>query len=187
MQDLRSHLERCLRGRLCLMGLGSIECGDDGFGIRLAEALREIAVDRPGSEGVSVVVAGTSPERFVGQVVQEGADHLIFLDAVDISAPPGAVTVMETGEMGLRFPQVSTHRLSLGLLSRWVEGAGDTKAWLVGVQPVSLRPSRRLTPPVEAALEVLRATMRDVVLSRRSERARSGRLAAPAARVVVTL
>ena len=37
------------------MGLGNIDCGDDGFGVRLAEELLEAGVP-------DVEVAGTAPE-----------------------------------------------------------------------------------------------------------------------------
>ena len=43
--------------------------------------------------------------------------------------------------MAARFPQVSTHKISLGLLARLDRGAvARRKAWLLGVQPESLRP-----------------------------------------------
>jgi Ni,Fe-hydrogenase maturation factor len=57
--------------------------------------------------------------------------------------------------MSSRFPQVSTHKLSLGLLARMVEANGKTKAWLLGVQPASLRPGQALSEPVRRTLEQL--------------------------------
>ena len=39
MPDLREQLQQLLQGRVCLMGLGNVDFGDDGFGVRLAEAL----------------------------------------------------------------------------------------------------------------------------------------------------
>jgi Ni,Fe-hydrogenase maturation factor len=41
MPDLRQQLEACFQGRVCLVGVGNPDLGDDGLGVRLAE---EVAV-----------------------------------------------------------------------------------------------------------------------------------------------
>ena len=40
MPDLREQLQQLFQGRVCLMGLGNVAYGDDGFGVRLAEELK---------------------------------------------------------------------------------------------------------------------------------------------------
>ncbi len=57
--------------------------------------------------------------------------------------------------MAARFPQISTHKLSLGLLAKWATANGAGRAWVLGVQPASLRPAAALTPPVQATLDLL--------------------------------
>jgi hydrogenase maturation protease len=176
MPDLREQLQQLLQGRVCLMGLGNVEYGDDGFGVRMAEGLK--AEDRrPKSEGRTgvissstsgfgfrseVIIVGTSPERWIGRVAEGGFDSLIFLDAVELGGAAGAVVLLNSDEMAARFPQVSTHKLSLGLLTQRVEASGWTKAWLLGVQPGSLRPGAGLSPAVQITLELLLDLMRDV-------------------------
>jgi hydrogenase 3 maturation protease len=175
MPDIREQLQQLLEGRVCLMGLGNVDYGDDGFGVRLAEELKsEVrspkAERRPKSEGrseglgsscsdfahrVQVMIAGTTPERWIGQVADEGFDRLIFLDAVEFGGSPGSVVLLNSDKMAARFPQISTHKLSLGLLAKQIEANGRTKAWLLGVQPESLRLSEELTPTVRATLELL--------------------------------
>ena len=148
MPDLREQLEQCFARRVCLMGLGNSDYGDDGFGVRLAEALVVAGVS-------DVIVAGTTPDRFVGRVAGEGFDHIIFLDAVEFGGAPGSVVFLNAGEMAARFPQISTHKISLGLLANWVEAGGAARAWLLGVQPQSLKPGAGLTPTIQRTLEVL--------------------------------
>jgi hydrogenase maturation protease len=190
MPDLREQLQQCLQRRVCLLGLGNVDYGDDGFGVRLAEELdkaetrRSKAEGNPNPEGRShpresghsefgfrpsfglwpsgfgfqrhVIVAGTEPERFIGRLADEGYDHIIFLDAVEFGGAPGSVVLLNSEEMVARFPQVSTHKLSLGLLARQIEANGRSKAWLLGVQPESVRPGGALSPNVQATLELLR-------------------------------
>ncbi|MFZ2643336.1 MAG: hydrogenase 3 maturation endopeptidase HyCI [Verrucomicrobiia bacterium] len=148
MPDLREQLEVCFQGRVCLMGLGNTDYGDDGFGVRLAETLAAAGVP-------DVVIAGTTPDRFVGRVAGRGFNHLIFLDAVESGSAPGSVVFLNAEEMSTRFPQISTHKISLGLLAKWIEANGSTRAWLLGVQPESLKPGAGLTPTVQRTLEAL--------------------------------
>lgn len=145
MADLRQQIEQLLRARTCFMGLGNIDYGDDGFGVRLAEALISTGVP-------DVIVAGTVPDRWISQAA--GFDHVIFLDAVEFGGEPGSLVFLDSAEMAARFPQISTHKIALGVLAHWIEGDGRTKAWLLGVQPQSLK-SEGLTEVVQRTLEAL--------------------------------
>jgi hydrogenase maturation protease len=192
MNALHQQLTECLQGRVCLVGLGEVERGDDGFGVRLAEAVLrsregECSTVKPGavshdftrlspsngkpsdsaggrggerrsSPCVNVLVAGRTPELWVGRLAAAAFDNVIFLDAVEIGAEAGSVVLLTAAEMKARFPQVSTHRLALGLLAHVLEGNANTKVWLIGVQPQSLRWGGRLTSHVQAAITTL-ATM----------------------------
>src|SRR5208337_4459030 len=48
-------IQHCFRGRVCLMGVGNMDYGDDSFGLRLAEKLAGAGVPE-------VITAGTTPE-----------------------------------------------------------------------------------------------------------------------------
>jgi hydrogenase maturation protease len=164
MPDLREQLQQLLQGRVCLMGLGNVAYGDDGFGVRLAEAL--ISSASVAGSRCRVIIAGTTPEWLIGRVVDEHADHVVFLDAVEFGGAPGSVVLLDSDEMAARFPQVSTHKLSLGLLAKRVEANGRTKAWLLGVQPESLRSGEELTPAVRATFELLLDLLKTCLLGR---------------------
>jgi hydrogenase maturation protease len=145
---LRELILSSLGGRVCFMGLGSVDGGDDGFGVRLAEALARAGVP-------DVLIGATAPETLAGRCAVNGFDHLVFLDAADFGAAPGSVVFLNSREMAARFPQISTHRISLGLLARCVESSGATRAWLLGAQPESLKPARELSPALQTTLAIL--------------------------------
>ena len=152
MPGLRQQLQHSLRGRVCCIGLGNLDYGDDGFGMRLAEKLI--------AEGVpDVILAGTVPDRWIGQAA--GFGHIVFLDAVDFGAEPGSVVFLDSAQMVARFPQISTHKISLGLLAQWAEANGTIKAWLLGAQPESLKPAEQLTPVLQTTLELLSCLLTD--------------------------
>jgi hydrogenase maturation protease len=81
---------------------------------------------------------------------------LVFLDAVEFGAAPGSVVFLNSAEMAGRFPQVSTHKIALGVLAQCAETNGSTRAWLLGVQPESLQAGQPLTATMEQTLSVLR-------------------------------
>ena len=152
MKDLRQQLAELLQGRVCLMGLGNVDSGDDGFGIRLAERLLEGGMPE-------VVIAGTTPENHVGRVADQGFDRLIFLDAVEFGASPGSVALLNAREICARYPQISTHRISLGVLAKWIRATSRTKVWLLGVQPQSIKQGETITATVSATLDLLRTLL----------------------------
>lgn len=134
MRDLREQLGAALRGRVAVVAVGNPAHGDDGAGLLLAEKLREAGCP-------SVHVAGTSPERVLRWLAREGSNTVLFLDAVDFHGQPGSVIFLNSAAIKTRFPQISTHKLSLGLLARLIEQEGKTGVWLLGIQPESLNPA----------------------------------------------
>ncbi len=162
MRTLLDELRESLRGRVCLVGLGNPDLADDGFGVRLAERLRLRGYP-------DVVEAGTTPERWVSRLSDGRYDTVLFLDAVEMGAEPGAVALFAAQELRERFPQVSTHKLSLSLLASLIEASGKTRVCLLGTQPASLRPGDGLTPSLQQTLEAL-ATLLDDALADQTPR-----------------
>ena len=64
MPDLREQIQSSLGGRVCFMGLGNVESGDDGFGVRLAEALARAGVP-------DVLIGATAPEPLAGRCARQ--------------------------------------------------------------------------------------------------------------------
>jgi hydrogenase 3 maturation protease len=138
------------------MGLGNTDYGDDGLGVRMAEKLESAGVPH-------VIVAGTMPERYIDGATSEAFDYLIFLDAVEFGAVPGSVVFLDSEEMAARFPQISTHKISLGLMAKLVEEKGTTKAHLLGVQPESIKTGTELSLAVRETVELLCDLIVDII------------------------
>lgn len=168
MEHLGQQLRRILQGRICIMGLGNVEYGDDGFGVYLAEELAAA-----GAAGV--IIAGTTPERYLGFIAEQRFNHLLVIDAVDFSGEPGSVAFLNAIEIENSYPQISTHKISLGVLAKVLEEAG-THVWLLGVQPESLRPGRYLTATLQATLEAIHTLLKQVRLSQAPEQRPSERI-----------
>jgi hydrogenase maturation protease len=156
MPDLRDDLRRRLTARVCLVGIGNPDRGDDGFGARLAEAVRTLGYP-------DVIVAERTPERYMTQLSRGDFQTVLFLDAVEMGAAPGGVVLLEGREIVARYPQVSTHKLSLGALARLIETESPTRVFLLGVQPQSVDDASGLSEPVRTTLEVLRDLLAEVL------------------------
>ncbi len=177
MNDLRRQLAPCFQGRVCLMGLGNVELGDDGLGVRLVEVLTRSRVAGGVEPSVRIIIAGTTAEQHISRLAQEQVDHLIFLDAVEFGGTPGEVVFLNAWEMRARFPQVSTHTISLGLLAKWAESEAGVRAWLLGVQPESLKLGAYLSPRVRQSLTLLAELL--VEVAQASSPAGSGGVSPP--------
>ncbi len=164
--DLRADLRRCLAGKVCLVGVGNVDLGDDGFGVRLAEAL-------DGAETAVVISAGTAPERWVGKIAREGFDSVVFLDAVEVDAPAGSAILLRQEEMVAAYPQLSTHKFSLGTLARLIESQCDSRVWLLGVRPGRLRRAGGLSREVRESMDALRVLIGETLRTGREEHTRS--------------
>jgi hydrogenase maturation protease len=153
MSGLTRLLARWRGQKIALVGIGNPDRGDDGAGVRLAEAIAA----RLGRAAplVRVLQAGTAPEHVLPALCSGDLDHVVFLDAVDFGGTPGEVALAGSSAMEAQHPQLSTHRLSLGLLARIIEDRGRTRAWLLGIQPGAVRPGEGLGPAVRTTVEAL--------------------------------
>lgn len=157
MDHLGEQLRQKLQGRICLMGVGNVDYGDDGFGVYLAEELAAGGM-------ADIIIAGTSPDRHLGRIAEQRFDHLLMIDAVDFSREPGSAVLLNAVEIENAYPQISTHKISLGVLAKVLEEAG-THVWLLGIQPESLRPGQYLTHTLQATLEAIHILLKHLWLS----------------------
>ncbi len=149
MPDLAREIASWRGSRLWLLGVGNAAQGDDGFGVRLVEALGP----RLDGEAVRALDVGTAPERFVGRAAAEGCQVLVFADAARFGGAPGAVLLADAAQLKARPPAASTHRVPVAILAQYAEGLG-MRAWLLGVEPETLE-GDRLSPAVAGTLRAL--------------------------------
>jgi hydrogenase maturation protease len=152
MADFGRSLAGSLVGRCCVVGVGNVERADDGVGVFVAETLAGAGIE-------DVIVAGTTPERWMTALAAGTYDTVLFVDAVGLDADPGSAVLMDAQEIEARFPQVSTHRISLGTLARLVGSEAGARVLLLGVRPGTLAERRGLTPVVEETARALAAIL----------------------------
>jgi hydrogenase maturation protease len=140
-----------------VLGVGNVLLGDDGVGIRVVEALREMPVSGPRAlpAATRLVDGGTIGLDLLRAV--DGARALVLVDAMDLGAAPGTVRVLRGDAImtagassGPAAPGGVGELLAVGRLMGWLPDA----VALVGVQVDSMQPGAGLSAAVRAALPV---------------------------------
>ncbi len=122
-----------------VVGVGHPLCGDDAVGSTIASALE-------GRFFARVLDAGSVPESFLGPLTAVPGRPVVFLDAVEQGAAPGAWCLVPAAD--LRTRAADTHRPSLGLLAELLAAHGSA-VWVLGIQPQGTAIGRPLSAPAE--------------------------------------
>ncbi|MGR8920157.1 MAG: hydrogenase 3 maturation endopeptidase HyCI [Gammaproteobacteria bacterium] len=138
---------RLRRGRVCVLGIGNRERGDDAAGSLLAESLA-------GRVGATVIDAGAVPENYLGKVVGAAPDTVVIVDAVDLGAAPGTVATVSPEQ--LRAGGLSTHAVSLAMAVDYLAARSGAAIVVIGIQPAALDAPRAVSAPVARGIARLR-------------------------------
>lgn len=136
---------------ILVLGLGNTIMTDDGFGVRVVEALSS-RYRFP--EEVSLLDGGTLGLDLLPRL--EGIERLLIIDALEMHAPPGTVFRLEGEEVPRAFAgKLSVHQMGVQDLLAVSELMGHLPRELVvwGVQPESIEMGTELTAAASAALE----------------------------------
>ena len=118
-----------LRGKTVIVGIGNSLRGDDGFGPALIEEIQ-------GKVGCICIDAGSAPEKFLGVIVKEEPETILFVDAADLDLEPGQYRILEPVDIvkcGL-----TTHDMSSRMLIEFLENQTKANILMLGVQPQHL-------------------------------------------------
>lgn len=135
-----------LTGTVAIVGIGT-RGNDDEAGLALLERLR-------GRTTAVLFEAEEVPESYVGEIVACRPDTVLLVDAVDFGGAPGEVGLFSQHELTGR-PPVSTHRLPLGLVMKYLEAETRARVVLLGIQPDLESREEGLSPAVERTVAAL--------------------------------
>jgi len=132
MTPLKQLAER-LRAPAVLVGVGNELRGDDAVGVLAARRLANTLSEEQVSGKLSAVESGPVPESYLGPILQNRPQQVVFCDAVDFGGAPGEWRVFEMDDLSAAC--VSTHNSSLALLSKVLLAEGVSDVFLLGIQP----------------------------------------------------
>lgn len=139
-------------GQILVLGIGNILWADEGFGVRVVQALQQEYRFPP---GVSLVDGGTQGLALMPYV--QAAEVLLVIDAVDFSLAPGTLVRLHDGEVPayLGAKKMSLHQTSFQDVLALCQLLGESprRIALFGVQPEILEDyGGSLSPVVKAQM-----------------------------------
>lgn len=154
--------------RVLVVGMGNVLRGDDGFGVRVMEALEETVVP----DGVATAEVGTGGIHLV-QELMAGYDALVVVDSVDRDAEPGTVFVLrpevpdasDLSEDERRSVLADTHYAvpAKAMLVARSLGVLPDRTYIVGCQPEGDALSTELSSVVAGAVDEACGRVRELV------------------------
>ena len=136
-----------------VIGVGNPLRGDDGVGVRVAEAL----VERDLPRDVEVVDGGTQGLGIVS--LMEGRRRVILVDAADMGRAPGSFVRFKPEDVRMwgDAEHLSIHGAGLrdALLLAQALGTLPEEVVIFGVQPAKIEWESALSPEAEASLPAL--------------------------------
>ena len=156
MENFTDELKLICKESTAFIGIGNTDRSDDGAGIVLARFLQDAGFK-------NVFIGGITPEKVLPQIRDGKFANVVFLDAVESGSIPGSVVILDAQEIAVRFPQVSTHKLSVSMLAKIVSEHNDSRVWLLGIQPAKIDMSENgLSAQVD---ESVQAVAQQIVVS----------------------
>lgn len=143
--------------RATVIGVGNVLMGDDGLGLAALETLRA-GWDIPDS--VELVDGGTWGLNLLPVI--EAADQVLLIDAIDRGAAPGALHLLEQGQVPRYLStKLSPHEVDLRDVFALAELRGNLPRELVavGLQPQRIEMGTVLSDVVQAHMDDLLTTI----------------------------
>jgi len=122
MTDLETTLRELSGGRVAAVCVGNSMRGDDGFGPAVAAR----------AESDWVFDAGSVPENVLPKVERLRPEVVLFVDAADFGAEPGALRLLSPEELAQG--DFSTHSAPLSVATEYLRQACGAKSMLLAAQ-----------------------------------------------------
>jgi hydrogenase 3 maturation protease len=157
---LRQRLENA--SRIGILGVGSELRADDAAGILVAQRVQELLGNQKTDTQMETFIGATAPENLTGEIKRFAPTHLIIVDAADLNAEPGTITLMNPDSIG--GTTFCTHSLPIKVMVDYLLDSFECDVIIIGIQPKSLTMGDTVSKEVLDAAESLATTIRDAVL-----------------------
>jgi hydrogenase 3 maturation protease len=143
MDSLKKQLQKIIKGKTVLVGLGNPLKADDGIGTLLVQNLREKVT-------AELIDAGTTPENYLGPIARMKPETVIIIDALHFDEKPGTVKLFsETDFLTLSY---STHAMNADFFINYLKSEGIGTIVFMGVQPKKISLGDEMSPELEKTL-----------------------------------
>jgi len=146
VEHLIEHLDEVLTPSSAIICVGNELCGDDGAGVVVGRKLA-------GTVPWRVHETQTVPESFLMKIVADKPESVIMVDGLHFGASPGAIEIIEAGQVGGQGP--STHGPAPLAFLEILQMFHPCRQAVLGIQPESTEVGEGLSDPVAAAVDLV--------------------------------
>ena len=126
---------------IVIIAIGNEMRRDDGIGIAIFKKLKDLG---PLTSSLLLLNTDTTPENFIRPIESWNPSHLLIIDAVDMGEEPGEIELIQMDE--IHNITVSTHKMSLTLLNKYLMSKLKVKIKLLGIQIKDVSFGENLSP-----------------------------------------
>jgi hydrogenase 3 maturation protease len=134
--------------RVSVAGIGNYFRGDDFIGMEIVRRLRGKV-----ASNVLLVECETTPESFIGEILDFGPSHILVIDAAILNCAYGRAELVTELEGDL--PSISTHVLPLHIFCSYLRGISKAEVALLAIQPKKTDFGEGLTRELENSAKKL--------------------------------
>ncbi|MGE5554541.1 MAG: HyaD/HybD family hydrogenase maturation endopeptidase [Betaproteobacteria bacterium] len=138
--------------RVLVLGVGNILLQDEGFGVRVIQAMEERRVPLP--PDVTLLDGGTAGFALMNPIAE--AEKVVVVDTVKGGQPPGTLYRFDTRELGVkRMPMDSLHQVDFYQVLEALERLGERpdQVIVIGCEPKVIDVGLELSPEVAAKVD----------------------------------
>lgn len=147
MENLFLSIEKLLKGKCAIVGIGSEIKGDDGVGSILISRLK-------GKTSAKLFDCAEVPENYIQPIIKVRPDSILIVDACDWAGSPGELKLVKNEE--LEQFGFSTHNASLALFCGYLkQELPNLSIIILGIQIKGTGLMQPLSCEVKATLERL--------------------------------
>jgi hydrogenase 3 maturation protease len=151
-------LKKKIKGvqKICMLSVGNTKRGDDAFG-PLALVMILSRLKRYKFKSLLFINGGETPENFTADIRRFQPALTIILDSCVSGKKPGTIYIVDPEK--IQFDDISTHRLPLSMLAKFLEKTIPTKVIILGIEPANLNFGDDISPEVNKAIDNFVLTM----------------------------
>lgn len=150
--------------KIVVMGIGNILRGDDAAGAVIAQ---KIALNVPNN--VLVIDCGSTPENYLGKIVNFNPSHILIIDTVIVNEEPGEVKVVDESQI-VDTLSFSTHKPSIHILIKYLKGRlKSVKFLILGIRPKKLTLGEEMSEEVKDAVNKISDMLMNILPSLRDD------------------
>ncbi|MEO0155659.1 MAG: hydrogenase maturation peptidase HycI [candidate division WOR-3 bacterium] len=146
--------------RICILGAGNVQKGDDGAGPMVIQILKE-KIKMPKTENILLIDGGEVPENFTGEIRKFQPELVIIFDACISGKKPGSIYLINPERIIAN--DISTHRLPLSMFVKFLEETMTTRVIVIGIEPNNLNFGVEISPEVNQAVKTLTSFFTEIL------------------------